>query len=421
MAISVRTVDSPLTARSSDAGSPAQRLVSHMALAAMGFLIFQLLMMTSGRIDAGDGLGWDGHGYASLMTDGLDQGSVVTRSRPLIPLITRIPYALGFGVTESFQLMNGIYAFTLYLFIALVIDLYDTRVRVKAIVISNLALCIATSKMFAYYPVQIDLGAFALMTAAFYFVMTDRHWLAGAVCTLALAAREFGVAVLLCGVYRAFRRGRLWPDGLWYLPGVAMVVLVRTMTASEGSLSTDDVVANIKLWLIPGWVAIFLYFVVTVFGGISAILAVHPRWCFARLRQEPEIATLLVVSIGLAAVGKVDVWRYLAFALPAVVALISMWYRDRAPSPARERAIAAAMTFVTVFTQRPFEQMNQVLYFQDWFPLYNVIDATNGIINETPSPELLTLWGVRLAALILVVIALAAIARSDPEFQDSAS
>jgi hypothetical protein len=117
-----------------------------------------------------------------------------------------------------------VYAFTLYLFIALIIDLYDTRARVKAIVIGNVALCIATSKMFAYYPVQIDLGTLALMAAAFYFVMTDRHWLAGAVCALALASREFGVAALLCGAHRTFRRGRLWPDGLWYLPCAPVAV-----------------------------------------------------------------------------------------------------------------------------------------------------------------------------------------------------
>jgi hypothetical protein len=354
------------------------------------------------------------------MTDGLDQGSVVTRSRPFIPLITRIPYSLGFGVIESFQVMNGIYAFTLYLFIALIIDLYDTRVRVKAIVIGNLALCIATAKMFAYYPVQIDFGALALMTAAFYFVMTDRHWLAGALCALALASREFGVAALLCGAHRTFRRGRLWPDGLWYLPGVAMAVLLRTMTASEGTLATEDVVIRIKFWLIPEFVALFSYFVVTVFGGISALLAVHPRWCLTRLRQEPEIATFLIVNIGLAAVGGLDVWRYIAFVLPAVVALIALCFRDRVRSPAHERSVAAAMTFVTVFTQRPFEQMNRVLYFKDWFPLYDIIDRTHYIVDPRAS-ELLSLWVMRLAALTLLVVALASIARSDPEFQDSAS
>ena len=388
--------------------------VSHVAVAVMGLLIFQALTLTSGRIVAGDGLGWDGRGYASLMTDGLDQGSVVTRSRPLLPLATRIPYALGLGVIESFQMMNVIYAFTLYLFVALIIDLYDTRWRVQAIVIGNLALSIATSKMFAFYPVQIDLGVFALMTAAFYFVITDRHWLAGVICMLALASREFAIAVLLCGVHRAFRSGRLWPHGVWYVPGVAMAVLVRRMTSSDGSLSAADAMANLELWLSPEFVGAFLYFAATVFGGISLMLVVHPRWCLARLRHAPELMTFLIVIAALAAVGNLDIWRYLAFALPVVIVLIGQYYRDRVTSPGFERSVAAVVTFATVVTQRPFEQMDRALYFRDWFPLYN-------IIGQSPSPDFLALWGSRLAALVLLAIALASISRSHPELQGSAS
>jgi hypothetical protein len=213
----------------------------------------------------------------------------------------------------------------------------------------------------------------------------------------------------------------LWPDALWYLPSVATAAFLRAATAPEGRFSIDNILANIQLWLLPEWVAIFVFFVVTVFGGISAIVVVKPRWCVARLRQEPEIATLLIVCIGLAAVGKVDVWRYIAFAVPAAVALVAMFYRDHARSPALERSIAAAMTFVTVFTQRPFEQMDRVLYFQDWFPLYNIIDAKTNVVDTTPHPELIALWTMRLAALILVTIVLASITRSRPELQDSAT
>ena len=125
------------------------RFHSNLALAAAGTLIFLTLFLTSGRIVAGDGLGWDGRGYASLMTDGLDQGSVATRSRPLLPLLTRIPYSLGLDVIHSFQAMNAIYAFVLYLFVALILDHYGVDTRFKVIVIAGLALCIATSKMFA--------------------------------------------------------------------------------------------------------------------------------------------------------------------------------------------------------------------------------------------------------------------------------
>ncbi|MGH9240174.1 MAG: restriction endonuclease [Vicinamibacterales bacterium] len=99
------------------------------------------------------------------MAEGLDHASEVTRTRPLLPLLTRVPHALGLDVIPSFQVMNVLYAFTLYLFSVLILDAYGARMRVKALVVANLALCIATSKMFAYYPVQIDLGVLALVTA----------------------------------------------------------------------------------------------------------------------------------------------------------------------------------------------------------------------------------------------------------------
>lgn len=394
--------------------SPTARFMSHVALGVMGLLIFQALTLTSGRIDEGDGLGWDGRNYASLMTGGLDQGSAVARSRPLLPVVTRIPHALGLDVVLSFQLMNAIYAFTLYLFTALIIDLYDRRMRVKAIVIGNLALCIATSKMFAFYPVQIDLGALALIAAAFYFVLTDRHGLAGGLCMLAVASREFGVAVLVCGVLRTFRRGRLWPEGLWYLPSVAMATVVRMTTYSVESLSANEAVANLELWRSPIFVAAFSYFAVTVFGGVSALLVVHPRHCVSRLRQNPELVTFLIVIVVLAAVGSLDIWRYQAFALPVVVVLIAQYYRDYVQSSTSERSIAAAMTFATMITQRPFEQMDRALYFRDWFPLYNVI-------GQPPSPDLLALWATRFGALTLLVIVLASIGQSTSRMRESAS
>ena len=129
--------------------------------------------------------------------------------------------------------MNAIYAFILYLFVALILDHYGVHTRFKVVVIANLALCIATSKMFAYYPVQIDLGALALLTAAFYFTITDRHGIAGAVCILAVASREFAGAALLCGLHRTFRQGR-WPAALWYAPAMVVAIAVRAATSGGG-------------------------------------------------------------------------------------------------------------------------------------------------------------------------------------------
>lgn len=387
------------------------RFRSNLALATAGMFIFLTLFITSGRIVAGDGLGWDGRGYASLMTEGLDQGSVATRSRPLLPFLTRIPYSLGLDVIQSFQAMNAIYAFVLYLFVALILDHYGVHARFKIVVIANLALCIATSKMFAYYPVLIDLGALALVTAAFYFTITDRHGAAGAACILAVASREFAAAAVLCGLHRTLRQRR-WPAVLWYVPAVVVALVMRATTTGEGALQVARVADAtmqygllVVVWRSPMlYGPVFAYFVLTVFGGISVLLLLHPRWCGRRLREQPEQATFLVAIVGLTVIG-LDMWRYLMFALPVAVALIGQFYRDRLFDTRLERQIAAALLFATVITQRPFERMDPAIYFREWFPQYDVL-------NGVASPDLLMLWGMRLTALIVLVILFASITRS---------
>ena len=388
------------------------RVHSNLALAAAGTLIFLTLFLTSGRIVAGDGLGWDGRGYASLMTDGLDQGSVATRSRPLLPLLTRIPYSLGLDVIQSFQAMNAVYAFVLYLFVALILDHYGVDTRFKVVVIASLALCIATSKMFAYYPVLIDLGALALLTAAFYFTITDRHGFAGLACVLAIATREFAAAAVLCGLHRTFRQRR-WAAALSNVPALAIALVVRMTTSSEasGEIATRVVEATLRYsFLVVFWQsplfygAVFAYFVLTVFGGISVLLLIHPRWCGRRLREQPEQATFLVVIVGLSLTG-LDMWRYLVFALPVAVALVGQYSHDVLASTRLARPVAAAILFATVITQRPFERMDAAIYFREWFPQYDVL-------NNVATPELITLWGMRLTALLLLIVLFASISRS---------
>jgi hypothetical protein len=385
------------------------RVRLNLARAAAGTLIFLTLFTTSGRIVAGDGLGWDGRGYASLMTDGLDRGSDATRVRPLIPLLTRIPYSLGLDVIQSFQVMNAIYAFVLYLFVALILDHYGVHTRFKIVVIANLALCIATSKQFAYYPVLVDLGAVALLTAAFYFTITDRDGLAGAVCVLAVASREFAGAAVLCGLHRTFRQGR-WPAALWYVPAVVVAIAVRAATSAEGSAtSIADATMRYSLlvifWQSPLlYAAAIAYFTLTVFGGMSVLLGLHPRWCGRQLREQPEQLTFLVVVVGLTMTG-IDFWRYLMFALPVAVVLIAQYYRDHLQATLLERPSAAAMLFATIITQRPFQRMDPAIFFREWFPQYDVF-------YRTASPDFLMLWGMRLTALLMLLMLFASIARS---------
>ena len=58
-------------------------------------------------------------------------------------------------------------AFVLYLCTSLLLERYGAESRFRAIVVWNVALCMATAKMYAFYPVLIDFGALAIVTVAF--------------------------------------------------------------------------------------------------------------------------------------------------------------------------------------------------------------------------------------------------------------
>jgi len=131
-----------------------------------------------------------------------------------------------------------------------------------------------------------------------------------------------------------------------------------------------------------------------------------------RLRERPELASYLLVIAALTALGNLDVWRYLVFALPVALILFAQYSERLHP---REGLIAAAVTFVTVITQRPFQRMDADLYFQDWFPLYAIISDT------PPAWQFLALWGVRLTTLSLLLAALLLIRPLRPRLHEQAS
>ena len=66
-------------------------LATNLAITAVGLTIFVALHVRTGRVEANDGLGWDGRQYAHMVTGGLKDGNGSTQTRPLLPLLTRIP------------------------------------------------------------------------------------------------------------------------------------------------------------------------------------------------------------------------------------------------------------------------------------------------------------------------------------------
>jgi hypothetical protein len=380
--------------------SPA-RLRSNLLIALSAVLVFQLVSFSSGKLDAVQGLGWDGFIYGRMVTGELANGSPNARMRPLVVLIARVPHYFGAGVRESFELLNYAFAFGLYLTAALLLQHYGLPLAARATIVLNLALTISTSKMFAFYPTQVDLGALAFTTVAFYLAATDRRRVAGAACVLACASREFGIATVLYGIHRTIRQGGSWKAAAVYLPGLATFFLIRwwssSLVGAGDPLSPADAIQNLAFWTSPAFTGAFAYFAATVFGGVSVVLVARARWCIDRLRDEPELATFLAVIVGLSVAGHIDIWRYLAFALPAALVLIARFCREQQDE--RRRAVVALITLCTVLTQRPFEQMDAVLYFRDWFPLYHVFGV------HASRPDLGAVWAVRGLSLVLLLIA----------------
>jgi hypothetical protein len=351
-----------------------RRWAENLLIVAIGLVLFAALNARSGRVEANDGLGWDGRQYAHMVTDRVLDGTVATQTRPLLPLLTRIPYYAGLDILSAFQVMNVLYAAALYFFLCLLLDLYDVTPVYKTYFVVTVALCIATAKMFAFYPTLIDLGALAALSGATYVVLTRDGWAAGAAALVAVFARELGIALAFFGMHRDLRQGRGVVRALaTYAPAVIAMLLTRRWANAtnlgdrdRALLTTGDFIANLALWQDPGFVAFFFYFLLTLIGGVTLLLALKPGWCVRRLLATPELGTFAAVILAATAVGNADIWRYLAFLLPVITILYAGYVRDHRPGVV---VLSAALLF-TLVTQQPFTQMNMTSYFRDWFPVY---------------------------------------------------
>ena len=345
------------------------------AIALVALLLFHLLSVSSGKIEANQGRGWDGRAYAELASVSLTEGNAITRARPLIVLPAAALHRLGVDVVQAFLICNYAYAFVLALAMCALLDLFAVPWAAKLTVVANVSLCIASSKMFAFYPAQIDLGALAVITWTFYLSTAGRHGSAGCCGVLAAVSREFGIAALLYGVVTAWRSGGLrWGGAALYVPSFIAFAAVRVWAVSVGaptdepSITVASALANLMLWRQPLFIVMFAYFVLTLFGGLTMVLAASPIWLVRQLKERFELLIFLAPVVAAAVAGNIDIWRYLAFALPAVIALCGRYLQSI--NQVQLRPTMMLVTLVTVVTQRPFEQMNDDSYFRDWFPLY---------------------------------------------------
>ena len=377
------------------------------AIATLAALLFLVVARASGSLEVADGFGWDGVAYAHMVTDSLRAGTGNTAMRPLIVLLVRVPYSLGVDLLTSFRYVNLISAVALFAVVVLLLVRRGAGLLVQALVPINLALCIATSKMFGFYPALIDLGALAVIAVAFYVIGSAGPAVTAVACVAAAFSREFGIAVALYGIHRAIRLHRPWREiAAVYLPALLVPVILRIpafgfVPVASGPSTLANAVAGIRMLTSPSYLVAFGYFSLILLGGLTLFLIVRLQVCIRSLRREPELLTFLVTVFVLTVAAGVDIWRYLVFSLPAVIVLVADSFRDL--DPPTSRTIAVAILAVNVVTQRPLERMTTERYFRDWFPTY----LMSGSAAERA--ELFSVWWPRLVSVPLCAGGLGAV------------
>jgi len=384
-------------------------LALHGLLAAV---LFATLMERGGQIAYNDGMGWDGAYYAAMTREGLTAGTANTALRPLVPFLNRPAYALLGNEVAAFQLMNVLYAALFAAGLVMMLDAYGARPAARLVFVATAAVSIATAQMMAFYPVLIDLGAYAAITFALVLALRGPGAAAGIACVLAVLSREFGIAVVAFGLVRGVRQRAPWRRLLTtYAPACAVFVLLRVVIswadprdASLELVTAERLAGNLRFWQDPLFAGLFLYFFLTVLGGVSLALASRPGTCVRLLWNEPEWLVFTGLVLAATALGSADLWRYLGFLTPAMAALFARL--EAGWSGWRRPVLLTLSVAATWLTQRPFGVMDLGRYFADWFPYYVVIDQ----LPRGVRPELWPAWGWRfvgVAACLLVMSACA--------------
>jgi hypothetical protein len=376
-------------------------------------LLLLVLSAASGQIQVNNGYGYDGADYVEMVNDGLTAGTPSTRLRPVVVLIATAVDRLVFDdPVATFRAINVVFAGLLALLVADLSRRYGASRAATAVLVGNLGLCIATAKMFAFYPTLVDLGAYVFMAAGAWAIVTGRRVLIVLLGVLAVLSREFAGVLVLFGLVRELRMRRSWwTVAATYAPIVAAIAFVRWFAASHvdadetaRALAAGSLLAalreNLAWWSDPQYAAFWLYFAATLFGGVSLALLTSWRPWWRCLRREPEWLAVVLPIVAVTAVGYIDMWRYSAFVLPAVPALWA-WTVSDLP-PARARWCFAVVTIATLVTQRPWQAMDVPSYFRDWFPYFLVVEEP-----RTAAATLWPLWTYRLgAAAVLALLVL---------------
>jgi hypothetical protein len=374
-------------------------VVKHLTMAIVAMVIYGALHIPLGRIPVANGAGWDGIDYVAMLDNGWAAGGPNTQLRPLVVWLTQPAYALVSSPAQAFDVTNYVFTGLLAFLFSLLMEWYGASSLARWIAI----VCISLSNAYrlpAYYPVLIDLGGHAMMVLAIWHIIAGPRWAAGLASIAAVLSREYAPVVLIFGVWRD-RRLHVPVKTILatYLPAAVIYLAVRMVvdarSPAEGN-TLQTFVRNLGLWTGPLFPAFYVYFLLTIAGGVSLVLAAQPQRWWRLLREEPEwLGFALPIVLVTAFVG-IDIWRYLTALTPLIVVLFARCSREWR---GRETVVLmSAVVVLTLVTQMPFQGMDLTRYFTEWFPYYAWTNTAPG--DVTPA-MLWPGWTWRFAAVSL--------------------
>lgn len=387
--------------------------------------LLAMLSDLSGQITAGHTFGYDGEVYVQMLQNGYEAGNPSTRLRPVVLAINGVADRwIYHDPVAAFRAMNLVYAFALAVILADLCRRYGASWEATTAFLVSVFLSISTAKMFAFYPTLVDLGAYAFMAASVWAIIDGRRVPIVVTTVLAVLSREFGAVNVLFGIVRDLRLKRSLPViAATYAPAIASFFVLRRVAAayssprggsevlSVGRLS-ESLLSNVSWWADPTYAMFWLYFALTVFGGLSLFLITTVRPWRTCLQREPEWLALILPVIVVGALGYVDMWRYVAFLLPALPPLWA-WAVSTVPRP-RFMALLIVVSVATLMTQRPWQVMDVDSYFRDWFPYYVVLEN-----RAEAAHELWPAWTYHLTIAAVALMAIVLVQRVTPSLQSA--
>jgi hypothetical protein len=346
-------------------------VVKHLTMAIVAMVIYGALHIPLGRIPVANGAGWDGIDYVAMLEKGWAAGGPNTQLRPLVVWLAQPAYAVTGSPAQAFDLTNYVFSGLLAFLFSQLMEWYGASPPARWIGI----LCISVSNAYrlpVYYPVLIDLGGHAMMALAIWFIIAGPRWAASVASIAAVLSREYAPAVLIFGAWRDRRlQVPLKTIVATYLPAALIYVVVRIFvdarSPAEGN-TLQTFIRNMGLWTGPLFPAFYVYFLLTIAGGVSLVIAAQPRRWWRVIQEEPEWLGFALPIILVTALVGIDIWRYLTALTPLIVVLFARCSREWR---GRETIVLmSAVVVLSLVTQMPFQGMDLTRYFTEWFPYY---------------------------------------------------